>query len=563
VANAHKARTITLRTIGYICVSPGRAGITGGHSFNNPQYIMLRISRALLSVYDKTGIIDLARNLIDSGVELVSTGGTARAIRDAGLPVVDVSEITGFPEMMEGRVKTLHPMIHGGLLARLDDELHLQAMRDHNIRSIDLVVINLYPFEKTMKTPGASHAEIIEQIDIGGPAMVRASAKNYMFTAVVTNPEHYRTIVEEMRSHDLSISEETRLRLAAEAFDHTARYDALVATYFAKLTGAGKAADGGSEETGPFGERFVIDLPRTQPLRYGENPHQQAALYGGFDGIFQQLHGKELSYNNIVDIDAAAKLAAEFDEPTVTIIKHTNPCGVGSGESLLEAWHKAFATDTKSPFGGIIAVNRPLDRAAAEAINEIFTEVIIAPEFPGDTLELLRRKRDRRLILIDYAALRASYGVELKTVAGGVLAQSSDDVLTDPNGLRVVTRRQPTDEEHRALTFAWRVAKHVKSNAIVYAAPDRTLGIGAGQMSRVDSAMIATRKAQIAGLDLKGCAVASDAFFPFADGLLEAVEAGAAAVIQPGGSIRDQEVIEAADLNDIAMVLTGMRHFRH
>lgn len=528
---------------------------------------MLTISRALLSVYDKTGIIDFARNLVDSGVELISTGGTARAIREAGLPVTDVSEVTGFPEMMEGRVKTLHPVIHGGLLARLDDPTHVAAMHEHNITSIDLLVSNLYPFEKTVNTPGASHAEIIEQIDIGGPAMIRSSAKNYMFTVVVTNPEHYSTIVEEMRSHGGSISEKTRLWLAAEAFGHTARYDSLVAGYFAPLTRPEQANDGkqdnDNETGGQFGDRLTLDLPRVQALRYGENPHQQAALYGDFGGIFQQLHGKELSYNNIVDIDAAAKLAAEFQEPTVAIIKHTNPCGVGSGDNLLDAWHRAFATDTKSPFGGIIAVNRPLDIEAAQVINEIFTEVIIAPEFPEETLELLRRKRDRRLILIDYAALAAAAGMELKTVAGGVLAQSSDNALVDHEAMRVVTRREPTAEERRALDFAWRVAKHVKSNAIVYAAADRTLGIGAGQMSRVDSAMIAARKAQTAGLDLKGCAVASDAFFPFADGLMEAVEAGATAVIQPGGSVRDQEVIDAADANDIAMVMTGMRHFRH
>lgn len=525
---------------------------------------MLKISRALLSVYDKTGIVDLARNLVDSGVELISTGGTARTIRDAGLPVIDVSELTGFPEMMEGRVKTLHPMVHGGLLARLDDELHLEAMRAHNIRSIDLVVINLYPFEQTLKTPGATDEEIIEQIDIGGPAMVRASAKNYRFTAVVTNPERYSSIVEEMRSNDMTISQDTCLHLAAEAFDHTARYDTVVARYFAeKIGAAGQPEPVSQAGTEHFGERLVIDFPRAQPLRYGENPHQQAALYGGFNQIFRQIHGKELSYNNIVDIDAAAKLVAEFEEPTVAIIKHTNPCGVASGSTLLEAWHKAFATDTTSPFGGIIAVNRPLDMAAAQAINEIFTEVVIAPEFTEETLALLVKKRDRRLIQVDYRSLVGSYGVELKSVAGGVLAQSADAVLVDRDAMRVVTRREPTPEEQLALNFAWRVAKHVKSNAIVYASQDRTLGIGAGQMSRVDSAITAARKAQIAGLDLRGCAVASDAFFPFADGLIEAVEAGAMAVIQPGGSIRDQEVIDAADANNIAMVMTGMRHFKH
>jgi len=528
--------------------------------------MMQKISRALLSVYDKTGIVDLAHNLVDSGVELLSTGGTARAIREAGLPVTDVSDITGFPEMMEGRVKTLHPMIHGALLARLDDDLHLEAMRAHGIQSIDLLVSNLYPFEKTVNTPGATHEEIVEQIDVGGPAMIRAAAKNYHFTAVVTSPERYSSIVEEMRSHDMEIGEATRAALAAEAFAHTAAYDALVAKYFAEKLEiqAPHAATTDAGGSAPMlGETLRAELPMAQALRYGENPHQQAALYGAFNTIFEQLHGKELSYNNIVDIDAAAKLVIEFDEPTVVIVKHTNPCGVASAPALAEAWSKAFATDVKSPFGGIIAVNRPLDLATAQVINEIFTEVVIAPEFPAETLELLRKKRDRRLIRADYGALAASFGVELKSVAGGVLAQSADAMLFNREDLRVVTERQPSDSEMRALMFAWRVAKHVKSNAIVYAAEDRTLGIGAGQMSRVDSAMIAARKAAAAGLDLQGCAVASDAFFPFADGLMEAVEAGATSAIQPGGSIRDQEVIEAANQHQIAMVLTGMRHFRH
>jgi phosphoribosylaminoimidazolecarboxamide formyltransferase/IMP cyclohydrolase len=436
------------------------------------------------------------------------------------------------------------------------------------------VVCNLYPFEETVKTPGATHEEIIEQIDIGGPAMVRAAAKNYGFTTVVTSPKHYDAIVEEMRSNDLAISDATRLRLAAEAYAHTAAYDTMVASYFAEQVAAQVAApapsaDGVSSADGvadgkvTFGESAELRYKLAQPLRYGENPHQQAALYGDFNEIFEQLHGKELSYNNIVDIDAAAKLALEFSEPTVVIIKHTNPCGVASAPSLLEAWSKAFATDAKSPFGGIIAVNRPLDPEAARAINEIFTEVIIAPAFPDETLDLLRKKRDRRLIMANYNALRRSMGIEVKSVAGGILMQSSDNVLFNGGDLRVVTKRQPTDEQMRALMFAWRVAKHVKSNAIVYAAGDRTLGIGAGQMSRVDSAITAARKAEIAGLDLKGSAVASDAFFPFADGLLEAIEAGATSVIQPGGSVRDQEVIDAADANDIAMVMTGMRHFRH
>ncbi len=531
---------------------------------------MQKISRALLSVYDKTGIVEFAQALAQAGVELISTGGTARTLRQAGLTVMDVSEVTGFPEMMEGRVKTLHPAVHGGLLARLDSPDHVAAMQEHGITSIDLVAINLYPFEQTMRTPGATHDEIVEQIDIGGPAMVRASAKNYQFTAVVTSPERYDSILKELNENGMTISNATRLELAGEAFAHTGRYDTLVAGYFAEkiaasatMPGGANGADTAAPAAGTFGPALHLGLPLDQSLRYGENPHQAAALYGSFTSIFAQLHGKELSYNNIVDIDAAAKLVLEFDEPTVVIIKHTNPCGVASAPTLAQAWQRAFATDTKSPFGGIIAVNRPLDLEAATAINEIFTEVVIAPSFPDDTLELLRKKRDRRLLQADYDALRRSFGVELKSVGGGVLAQTSDSVLVNKAEMRVVTRRQPTEQEMQALMFAWKVAKHVKSNAIVYAADGRTLGVGAGQMSRVDSAMTAARKAAAAGLDLAGCAVASDAFFPFADGLLEAVEAGATAVIQPGGSIRDQEVIDAADANNIAMVLTGMRHFRH
>jgi phosphoribosylaminoimidazolecarboxamide formyltransferase/IMP cyclohydrolase len=530
---------------------------------------MQKISRALLSVYDKTGIVDFARDLAESGVQIISTGGTARTLREAGIEVTDVGELTGFPEIMEGRVKTLHPLIHGGLLAKLDSELHLEAMRSHGIESIDLLAGNLNPFEQTLRRPGATHEEIIEQIDIGGPAMIRASAKNYRFTAVVTSPARYRSIIEEMRSNDLSISDETRLQLAREAFQHTAEYDGTIARYFADQQNMNQVAQQngtGSATTGAFGPTLRLESRLSQPLRYGENPHQQAALYGEFNDIFRQLHGKELSYNNIIDIDAAAKLIIEFDQPTLAIIKHNNPCGVASADALLDAWQKAFATDTKSPYGGIIAMNRPLDLAAAEAINEIFTEVVIAPEFPEETLALLRKKRDRRLIVADLELLKRALGQgrpEVRSVAGGILAQTYDNALIGDEGLKVVTERQPTDREMAGMMFAWRVAKHVKSNTIVYAAPDRTLGIGAGQMSRVDSAMIAARKAELAGLDLTGCSVSSDAFFPFADGLLEAVAAGATAAIQPGGSIRDEEVIQAANQNNIAMVLTGMRHFRH
>jgi phosphoribosylaminoimidazolecarboxamide formyltransferase/IMP cyclohydrolase len=533
---------------------------------------MFKISRALLSVYDKTGIVDFARNLADSGVSLISTGGTAAALRDAGIPVVDVSEITGFPEIMEGRVKTLHPMIHGGLLGKLDDELHLDAMRTHGIDSIDLVVVNLYPFEQTIART-SDLGEIIEQIDIGGPAMVRAAAKNYRYTAVVTSPAEYPAIIGELRSSDLSLSEETRARLMRTAFAHTAQYDAAIARYFDERTRADAAATDGAATTRASGatasslsagDELAVGMKRDIAMRYGENPHQHAALYGDFGSIFEHLHGKELSYNNILDIDAAAKLVLEFTLPTLAIIKHNNPCGVASADTLLDAWNKAFATDVKSPFGGIVAVNRPLDLPAAEAINQIFTEVIIAPEYPEEVLELLRRKKDRRIVRVDFSKLAEALAQpQLRSVAGGVLVQGYDGALIGADGVSVVTRREPTGEEKAAMEFAWRVAKHVKSNAIVYASADRTLGIGAGQMSRVDSAMIAARKAAIAGLDLRGSAVASDAFFPFADGLMEAVEAGASAVIQPGGSIRDQEVIDAADANGLAMAFTGMRHFRH
>lgn len=518
---------------------------------------MFRVARALLSVYDKTGIVALAQRLAESNVELISTGGTARTLRDAGIPVVDISDVTGFPEMMEGRVKTLHPKIHGGLLGVNDNPEHQAVMAEHGITSIDLLVVNLYPFEQTVANPNSTPEEIIEQIDIGGPAMIRSASKNYRYTAVVTNPARYDALVEELRSHDMALSEETRRTLAGEAFARTAEYDNHIAHYFAST---GK----GTNPEAETGEEFALALPVDQPLRYGENPHQSAALHGEFTTIFRQLHGKELSYNNILDIDAAAKLAAEFTEPTVVIVKHNNPCGVGSDEELAKAWGKAFATDTQSPFGGIIAVNRPLDMETAQAIDDIFTEVVIAPEFPQEVLELLEKKKNRRLIQVDYDALRASFAApQIRSVAGGILVQDTDEELYDKAGLKTVTKREPTDDEMRAMLFAWRVAKHVKSNAIVYAAPDRTLGIGAGQMSRVDSAMIAARKAEIAGLSLQGCAVASDAFFPFPDGLLEAVGAGATAAIQPGGSIRDQEVIDTADEKEIAMIFTGTRHFRH
>ena len=522
---------------------------------------MFTLRRALLSVYDKTGIVDFAQALHEQKVEIISTGGTSRTLREAGIPVRDISEVTQFPEMMDGRVKTLHPKIHGGLLALLDNEEHVATMREHEIESIDLVVVNLYPFEETLANPESSDEEIIEQIDIGGPAMIRSASKNWKHTAIVVNPERYQDILEELRLNGGTLSDQTRRRLAGEAFARTAEYDQHIARYFA----VGRESGVEGQESGVESrEEFSVCLPVDQSLRYGENPHQEATLYGEFRKIFLQLHGKELSYNNILDIDAAAKLASEFDEPTVVIVKHNNPCGVGSDASLLKAWEKAFATDKQSPFGGIIAVNRPMDVDLATAIDEIFTEVLIAPEYTEEALSLLSKKKNRRLLTVDYRKLRSSQSSpQVRAVAGGLLVQDVDNELYAPEGLQVMTKREPSAEELKGMEFAWRVAKHVKSNAIVYATHDRTLGIGAGQMSRVDSAMIAARKAEIAGLDLTGCAVASDAFFPFPDGLMEAVGAGATAAIQPGGSIRDQEVIDAADENGITMVFTGMRHFRH
>lgn len=512
---------------------------------------LLKVRRALISVSDKRGIVELAKALRSFGVEIISTGGTHQALKDAGIEVKSVSEVTGFPEILDGRVKTLHPAIHAGILAAADNPLHLKQLREHHIDPIDLVVVNLYPFEQTIAGENVTVDQAIEQIDIGGPAMVRAAAKNYRHTVVIVNPDRYSTLQDELTSNGGSISAATRFSLAREAFQHTATYDTIVASYFSKLN-----------TTPTLPDVLTVSMKKSGALRYGENPHQSAALFGKFDSYFKKLHGKELSYNNILDINAAALLSAEFEKPTVVIIKHNNPCGVGSGETLLEAYKKAFATDPKSAFGGIVAVNRILDEATAVAINDIFTEVIVAPGFAGGVLDYLMRKRDRRLIhqLIDVRSTRA---FDVRSVIEGVLLQEQDQHRIGRDNLRVVTLRKPTEEEFEALIFAWRVAKHVRSNAIVYARKDRTLGIGAGQMSRVDSAKIAVMKAADSGLNLAGCAVASDAFFPFADGLLEAVKGGAVSVIQPGGSVRDEEVIKAADEHDVAMVFTGIRHFRH
>ncbi|MBB4152400.1 phosphoribosylaminoimidazolecarboxamide formyltransferase/IMP cyclohydrolase [Sphingomonas jinjuensis] len=520
----------------------------------------IAIRRALLSVSDKTGVVDLARILAERGVELVSTGGTAKALREAGLSVKDVSDLTGFPEMMDGRVKTLHPMVHGGLLAVRDDAAHAAAMEEHGIGAIDLVVVNLYPFEATV-AKGAARDEVIENIDIGGPSMVRSAAKNHAYVAIVTDPADYALLEKGSTTLD------ERRRLAAKAFAATAAYDSAIAQWFA-------FAD--------QGERFPATLPLTlkrgQTLRYGENPHQQGAFYAaagtGATGIGQarQLQGKELSYNNLNDADAALELVAEFRDaaPSCVIVKHANPCGVATADSLEAAYAEAFACDTVSAFGGIIAVNRPLDGATARAITQIFTEVVVAPDADEEALALFAAKKNLRLLLTGALPDPRRAGLTAKSILGGWLVQDRDGGMLTDDMLKVVTKRQPTAQELADCRFAWTVAKHVKSNAIVYAKDGATAGIGAGQMNRLESARIAAWKAKDAADKAGwgqprtiGSAVASDAFFPFADGLMAAVEAGATAVIQPGGSIRDDEVIAAADAAGLAMVFTGIRHFRH
>jgi len=505
----------------------------------------MKIRRALLSVSDKTGLIDLARGLAAHGIELLSTGGTAAALREAGLAVKDVSEHTGFPEMLDGRVKTLHPLVHGGLLFRRDLPEHVKQVEGHGIAPIDLVVVNLYPFEQTVARPGVTREEAIENIDIGGPSMLRSAAKNHASVTVLCDPADYAEVLCELEANDGATIAETRARLAQKVFALTARYDRAIAAYLG----------------GGVGGSFKCAEPLAMSLRYGENPHQKAELYGDLSAHLEQLHGKELSYNNLLDITAAVDLIGEFTEPTVAILKHTNPCGVGSDATLLGAWNKAFATDRQAPFGGIIICNRPLDEPLASAIAEIFSEVIIAPDFAPGALEILRKKKNLRLMRLKAAPAKAIRDV--RSVLGGLLLQDHDTASESVADAKVVTKRAPTPEEIRALEFGWKVVKHVKSNAIVFAGPDRTLGIGAGQMSRVDSVRIAVWKAGEAGFSLAGSAVASDAFFPFPDGLVSAAEAGATAAIQPGGSVRDDEVVKAADERGLAMVFTGKRHFRH
>src|SRR5262245_62094456 len=514
------------------------------------------VRRALLSVSDKTGLVELARGLAAQGVELVASGGTAKALRDAGLPVVDVSELTGSPEMLGGRVKTLHPLVHGGLLARRDHPGDRRDVGAQSIRPIDLVVVNLYPFEATVARTGVSREDAIENIDIGGPSMIRSAAKNQDWVGVVVDPADYPEVLAELRAGGLE--DATRRRLAVKAFARTAAYDAAIHAYLSGGEAGGEAAHG-------LPERLRLDLPRAQALRYGENPHQAAALYGRFLEVAEPLHGKELSYNNLVDVQAALALILDFDpdeEAAVAILKHNTPCGVGAGATPLEAWRHAFASDPDSPFGGIVVSSRPFDLALARAVDEIFTEVLLAPGFDADALELLRKKKNRRLLR--FHRERIDRGApDLRAVYGGVLLQEPDVSLEDLATCRVATARKPSEAELAALRFAWRVVKHVKSNAVVFAAAGRTLAIGGGATSRVDAIHQAREKAARVGVDLRGAALASDAFFPFPDGLEAAAAAGATAVVQPGGSVRDDEVIAAADRLGVAMLLTGVRHFRH
>ena len=517
---------------------------------------MARIQRALLSVSDKTGLIPFAQALLDAGVELISTGGTAKALRDAGLRVTDISAHTGFPEMLDGRVKTLHPKIHGGLLYIRGNAAHEESVRAHNIAPIDLVVVNLYPFEQTVAKPNVTLHDAIENIDIGGPSMLRSAAKNHDSVTVVVDWADYAEVAEEIKATG-NTTLKLRQQLAAKVFARTAAYDAAIASHLHKVFAG--------DITEPMPPALCLQAPIVQVLRYGENPHQQAALYGHFRDYFQQLHGKELSYNNILDLTAAACLISEFsqDPPTVAILKHTNPCGVGQGASLREAWDKALATDRQAPFGGIIVVNQPLDGPAAEALAEIFSEVIVAPGFSPEALAVLEKKKNLRLMKVLKCPCRAQLRDIRSVGADSYLLQDRDLKTVRAEDLKVVTQRQPTEAELKAMLFGWRIVKHVKSNAIVYTAADRTLGLGAGQMSRVDASRIAVWKAGEAKLSLKGSAVCSDAFFPFADGLIAAAEAGATAAIQPGGSVRDAEVIAAANERNVAMVFTGVRHFRH
>ena len=507
----------------------------------------MKIARALISVSDKAGVASFARALEGQGVDIISTGGTAELLRKHKIPVREISSFTAFPEVLEGRVKTLHPRVHGGLLFKRDNPKHVAEARECGFEPIDLVAVNLYPFEETVAKPDVTLAEAIENIDIGGPSMIRSAAKNYQAVTVIVDPADYEVVLENMRDNDGETSLKLREHLAIKAFIKTSNYDRAIGNFLNKE----QATDGS----------FSLSLPLVMRLRYGENPHQHAALFGDFEKHFEKLHGKELSFNNILDISAATGLIGEFEDPTVAILKHSNPCGVGCDADLREAWEKAFATDKQAPFGGVIVCNRPINDALARAISEIFSEVIIAPDFDSKARAVLQKKKNLRLIRALTAPAEAIGARDIRSVAGGLLVEDAD--RGGESREKVVTKRKPTKSELEAMRFGWRVVKHVKSNAIVYAGPDRTLGIGAGQMSRVDASRIAIWKASEAGLSLKGSAVASDAFFPFPDGLIAAAEAGATCAIQPGGSVRDEEVIAAADKRKIAMIFTGVRHFRH
>ena len=516
---------------------------------------MSRVQRALLSVTDKTGLVDFARQLSGMGVELISTGGTAKLLRDSGIAVKDISELTGFPEMLDGRVKTLHPKVHGGILHRRSEASHRAAVAEHGIQPIDMVVVNLYAFEKTAAKPGVHFEELIENIDIGGPSMIRSAAKNFQDVAVVTSPSDYQAIAEELSKSKGELSLDTKWRLAQKAFATTAAYDSAIASTLERVNPGGKL-----EAQSAFPAILRLSFNKVMDLRYGENPHQKAAMYSDGSGVGvangHQIQGKELSYNNLVDLQAAWDLAQEFTEPVCAIIKHTNPCGTATGKALVEAYKKALECDPVSAFGGVIGVNRPIDGDAAEEMAKLFLEVIAAPSFDEAAKAKFAAKKNLRLIEITNSPEKWV----LKKVSGGILVQDADiRPLTDPD-LKVVTKRQPTPEEKRALLFAWTVCKHVKSNAILYARDGQSVGVGAGQMSRVDSCKIGAMKAV---LPLKGTVAASDAFFPFPDGVEEIAKAGSTAIIQPGGSVRDQEVIEAADRLGLAMIFTGVRHFRH
>ncbi|SEO36693.1 IMP cyclohydrolase /phosphoribosylaminoimidazolecarboxamide formyltransferase [Nitrosospira multiformis] len=524
----------------------------------------MSIKRTLISVSDKSGIVEFARELHKLGVTILSTGGTARLLRDAGVAATEVGSYTGFPEMLDGRVKTLHPKIHAGILARRDLPEHVSALEKAEIPAIDLVVVNLYPFSQTVAQPDCSLEEAIENIDIGGPTMVRAAAKNYQSVAVVTDPGDYPALLDEMKATGGEVTPEFRFRLACKAFSHTAAYDGAISNYLTSI-------EGENAQRRTFPERLNLNFSLVQPLRYGENPHQQAAFYrdpqlvSGSFASYRQLQGKELSYNNIADADAAWECVKTFDSPACVIIKHANPCGVAIRDSPLAAYKLAFATDPTSAFGGIIAFNRTLDAPAAKAVMSQFVEVIIAPQMTDEARQMLALKTNVRVLTValDVPSETGNNVYDFKRVGGGLLVQTPDSLNVTPEQLKVVTKVQPTAQQLQDLLFAWRVAKFVKSNAIVFCANGQTLGVGAGQMSRVDSARIASIKAGNANLILAGSVVASDAFFPFRDGLDVVVQAGAAAVIQPGGSVRDEEVIAAADEQGVAMVFTGVRHFRH